>query len=117
MIHSAYMLKAMCRIIVGLCAKAAVRKRHGSDFPSAGTKAMSLVRPGTTFCPRKTAAHRPMMVSVTSGRPTATCPPKTVRPCLTCLAPCATQSTHWMPTAAGRWHCGQVGRPQRWHRT
>ncbi|MCG2797767.1 MAG: hypothetical protein L6367_04415 [Cellulomonas sp.] len=29
----------------------------------------------------------------------------------------ATQSTHWMPTGAGRWHWGQVGRPQRWHRT
>jgi hypothetical protein len=28
-----------------------------------------------------------------------------------------TQSTHWMPTAAGRWHSGQAGRPQRWQRT
>jgi hypothetical protein len=24
-----------------------------------------------------------------------------------------TQSTHWIPTGATRWHSGQVGRPQR----
>ncbi|GAA1722971.1 hypothetical protein GCM10009809_18520 [Isoptericola hypogeus] len=33
------------------------------------------------------------------------------------LDACATQSTHWIPTAAGRWHSGHVGRPQRWQRT
>ncbi|HMT31712.1 MAG TPA: hypothetical protein PKC73_01450 [Dermatophilaceae bacterium] len=32
-------------------------------------------------------------------------------------AAAATQSTHWMPTGAGRWHSGQVGRWQRWQRT
>ncbi|WP_342617033.1 hypothetical protein [Beutenbergia cavernae] len=28
-----------------------------------------------------------------------------------------TQSTHCTPTAAGRWHSGHTGRPQRWHVT
>jgi hypothetical protein len=46
MIHSAYMLKAMCRITVGLCRNAPVRKRHGSDPRVTGTKAMSSVVTG-----------------------------------------------------------------------
>jgi alkylated DNA nucleotide flippase Atl1 len=43
--------------------------------------------------------------------------PKRVRGVGAFLAPSLTQSTHWMPTAAGRWQSGQVGRPQRWQLT
>ena len=59
----------------------------------------------------------PMIVIVTSGRPSVAAPPNTVRVWRIVFAPSRTQSTHWMPTAAGRWHSGQVGRPQRWQRT
>ena len=58
-----------------------------------------------------------MIVIVATGRPSVTAPPKTVRTWRTLRAPSATQSTHWMPTAAGRWHSGHVGRPHRWQRT
>lgn len=44
-------------------------------------------------------------------------PPKTVATVGVARAASRTQSTHWMPTAAGRWHSGQAGRPHRWHRT
>ncbi len=59
----------------------------------------------------------PISVIVATGRPSVTEPPKTVRAWRTVFAPSATQSTHWMPTAAGRWHSGQVGRMHRWQRT
>src|SRR5688572_3157385 len=59
-----------------------------------------------------------MITWVTRGRPSrATEPPNTVRPVRTSRPPSFTQSTHWTPTAAGRWHSGQTGRSQRWHRT
>ena len=45
----------------------------------------------------------PMIHIVASGRPSVTEPPKTVRACRTERCPSATQSTHWMPTAAGRY--------------
>ncbi len=115
--HSAYMLNAMWKMLPSLCAKAEVRNRHGSLRPSSGTNAMRSLTPGTTSWARNTARQMPMIVVVTTGRPSVTAPPKTVRPWRTVFRPSATQSTHWMPTAAGRWHSGQAGRMQRWHRT
>ena len=44
-------------------------------------------------------------------------PPITVRVRGTVWAASRTQSTHWIPTGAGRWHSGQAGRPHRWHLT
>ncbi|MEG3614056.1 hypothetical protein [Isoptericola haloaureus] len=54
---------------------------------------------------------------MTTGRPPRTVAPKTVRALRVLRCALATQSTHWTPTAAGRWHSGQAGRPQRWQRT
>jgi len=113
--NSAYMLNAMC--MSDPCANAEVMKRHGSDWPSTGENQICRSNPGTADCARNTATQIPMSVIVTTGRPSVTAPPKTVRTCRTVFAPSATQSTHWMPTAAGRWHSGQVGRMQRWQRT
>ena len=56
-------------------------------------------------------------MSVTTGRPACRTPPRAVRVVGSARAASATQSTQWMPTAACRWHSGQVGRPHRWHRT
>ena len=117
MIHSAYMLNAMCSRLPWLWANAEVTKRHGSSAPSAGTNMTVLVRPGTTCWSTNTTTQMPMIVIVTTGRPSVAAPPKTVRTWRTLRAPSATQSTHWMPTAAGRWHSGQVGRLHRWQRT
>ena len=50
MIHSAYMLNAMCSRPPW--AKPEVRKRHGSVSPRAGTKEICRVSPGTTICRR-----------------------------------------------------------------
>ncbi|GAA4730083.1 hypothetical protein GCM10023216_22170 [Isoptericola chiayiensis] len=58
-----------------------------------------------------------MIVRVTTGRPPRTVAPKAVRTLRAAFDDSATQSTHCTPTAAGRWHSGQAGRPQRWHRT
>ena len=52
----------------------------------------------------------------TTGR-SVTRPPKTVVAERASTACSRTQSTHCTPTAAARWHSGQVGRPQRWQRT
>ncbi|MFI2104510.1 hypothetical protein ACH436_14535 [Isoptericola sp. NPDC019693] len=54
---------------------------------------------------------------MTTGRPPRTVPPKIVRALGIARDASLTQSTHWIPTAAGRWHSGHVGRPQRWQRT
>ena len=81
MIHSAYMLNAMWRSIDGECANAAVRKRHGSDRPAYGANAIALVTSGSASCPTNTATQVPMIVSDAIGRPHATAPPNTVRPC------------------------------------
>ncbi|GIG26760.1 hypothetical protein Cde04nite_30040 [Cellulomonas denverensis] len=54
---------------------------------------------------------------MTTGRPWRATPPKIVRLAGVRAAASRTQSTHWTPTAAGRWHSGQVGRLHRWHRT
>jgi hypothetical protein len=59
----------------------------------------------------------PMSTIVTTGRPSVAEPPKTVRAWRTVFAPSRTQSTHWIPTGAGRWQSGQAGRPHRWQRT
>ena len=91
--------------------------RHGSDHPMAGPKAQESVNPGSARCAAKAAAHTAMMAIVAIGRPVTTSPPKIVRACRTVAAPAATQSTHWMPTAAGRWQDGQTGRSHRWQRT
>ena len=58
-------------------------------------------------------AISPMEVALASvGR----MPPYVVRPERVCLAPWATQSGHWNPTAASRMQSGQMGRSQRWQR-
>ena len=75
------------------------------------------MKSGTAFWIRKTTTQIPIKVYVASGRPSETAPPKTVRTCRVCFEASRTQSTHWMPTAAGRWHSGQTGRSQRWQRT
>ena len=58
-----------------------------------------------------------MIVIVATGRPSVTEPAEDGARLAHRLRPSATQSTHWMPTAAGRWHSGQVGRMHRWQRT
>jgi hypothetical protein len=67
-------------------------------------------------CPIQTATQSTTMPMVTTGR-LPTRPPKTVVVARVVAAWAFTQSTHWTPTAADRWHSGQVGRPQRWQRT
>ncbi len=109
------MLNAMW--VMPPCANAEVRNRHGSLCARAGTNAIWSCTAGLTYCATNTNRQMPMIVIVATGRPSVTEPPKTVRACRTVFAPSATQSTHWMPTAAGRWHSGQVGRMQRWQRT
>ena len=100
------------------CANAAVRNRHGSLTPWYGANDSSWVTVGETCCSSQTAVQMPMIVSVTTGRPSRDRGRRTA-----CAARARsagrsrTQSTHWTPTAAGRWHSGQVGRPQRWQRT
>ena len=58
-----------------------------------------------------------MIEYVTRGRPSVGRPPKGVRTARVVRACSRTQSTHWTPTAACRWHSGQVGRSHRWQRT
>ncbi|WP_307858081.1 hypothetical protein [Cellulomonas fulva] len=53
----------------------------------------------------------------TGRAPGCTTPPNRVLTDRVPRAASRTQSTHWMPTAAGRWQSGQAGRPQRWQRT
>ena len=74
------------------------------------------VRVRLACCPTHTATQIAMIAIETTGR-SLTRPPKTVVAVRTVAACCLTQSTHCTPTAAGRWHSGQVGRPQRWQRT
>jgi hypothetical protein len=77
---------------------------------------MSEVSELLACCPIQTATQIATMPMVTTGRfPTR--PPKTVVAARDADACSFTQSTHWTPTAADRWHSGQVGRPQRWQRT
>ncbi|WP_343072050.1 hypothetical protein [Ruania alkalisoli] len=55
---------------------------------------------------------------MTTGRSLAlTRPPSTVRVGRTERFASRTQSTQCTPTAAGRWHSGQVGLEQRWQVT
>src|SRR5450756_517374 len=63
------MLNRMCSIEPGECAKAAVRKRHGSVAPRKGTNARSLVTRGDTRCRSHTATQMTMIARVTTGRP------------------------------------------------
>src|SRR5690606_18912520 len=73
--------------------------------------------PPVTSWRTQLATHSPMIVNVTTGGPLPALPPNAVRCAGACRAASRTQSTHWTPTAAGRWHSGHAGRPQRWHRT
>ncbi|WP_170169372.1 hypothetical protein [Salana multivorans] len=57
-----------------------------------------------------------MIVMVTTGVEPRLTPPKTVRTTGRADAAPRAQSTQWNPTDAGRWHSGQAGRSQRWHR-
>ena len=111
------MLNRMCSGWPCACANAAVRKRQGSLTPWYGANDSSWVTVGETCCSSQTAVQMPMIVSVTTGRPSRTAAPNCVRGARTERWPSLTQSTHCTPTAAGRWHSGQVGRPQRWQRT
>src|SRR6478735_628537 len=73
--------------------------------------------PPVTSWRSQLTTHRPMIVNVTTGGPPRTFPPSAVRCVGAWRAASRTQSTHWTPTAAGRWHSGHAGRPHRWHRT
>ena len=57
-----------------------------------------------------------MITIVAHGRALTRPSPKVARGAVA-RAPAFTQSTQWTPTAAGRWHAGQTGRPHRWQRT
>jgi hypothetical protein len=56
-------------------------------------------------------------VVVTTGVPPRATPPKAFFRTGALAACSRTQSTHWKPTGAGRWHSAQAGRPHRWHLT
>ena len=111
------MLNRMCSGWPWAWANAAVRKRQGSLCPWYGANDSSWVTVGETCWASQTTTQIAMIVSVTTGRPVVTVAPNWVRGARMPFWPSRTQSTHWTPTAAGRWHSGQVGRPQRWQRT
>jgi hypothetical protein len=60
------------------------------------------------------ATLSPISVMVTRPGLLGTSPPAAVRGVGVVRAASATQSGQWKPTAAGRMHSGQIGRPQRW---
>ena len=104
----------MWKIDDGECRNALVTMRHGSSHAAYGTSEKSVTIEGCTYSSSHTTTLRPMSPNVTRPvRPALTRPPNWVRRAGTERAASRTQSTHCTPTAAGRWHSGQTGRPQR----
>jgi hypothetical protein len=97
------MLNMMCNGEPGECSNADVRNRHGSDLAANGENSMAFEKVLETFWSNHTATQITTIVSVTTGRPPeVTVAPNCVRGIRMLFWPSRTQSTHWMPTAAGR---------------
>ncbi len=97
------MLKPMCSSDPGEWTNAAVSSRHGSLAACTGANHKAVVTPKLARCPTYSSTQMPMIVRVTTGRESARvgAPNREVTRGWD-RAAAATQSTHWMPTAAGR---------------